>query len=198
MNKLGRWMTVACGATILFGFGNLYRPTVVVGDSMAPTFKTGRIIWVDQTYYHQHAPQRGEVVVFRLDGETYVKRVYRGPGETLSLAVNGYDVIAPVRDTRVDQLKDLYRNRHSVMRVQTLRVPDDCVYVLGDNFAVSEDSRQLGPIPIRSIIGRVHAPVDATVALDYEIRPFSIKARHRSAAPAANQAAVEQVRHSML
>ena len=190
MNKLGRWMSVACCATVIFGFGNLYRPTVVVGDSMSPTFNSGRVIWVDQTYYHKHAPRQGEVVVFRLRGETYVKRVYRAPGETVNLAVSGPDVVGPVRATRVDQLKRLYRNRQTVMRVQTFQVPDDCVYVLGDNFVVSEDSRQLGPIPISSIIGRVHAPVDATVALQFEIRPRSLKPRPKETPPAANHAAL--------
>lgn len=35
------------------------------------------------------------------------------------------------------------------------RVPADHIYVVGDNLEVSEDSRTFGPIPLRSVIGKV-------------------------------------------
>ncbi|OYD06086.1 signal peptidase I [Paludifilum halophilum] len=35
-----------------------------------------------------------------------------------------------------------------------VKVPKDHVFVLGDNRLESADSREFGPIPIRSIIGR--------------------------------------------
>ena len=36
-----------------------------------------------------------------------------------------------------------------------LRVPDGCIYVLGDYRTNTEDSRDLGPIPLDSVEGKV-------------------------------------------
>ncbi|GFR34936.1 hypothetical protein TCEA9_07480 [Thermobrachium celere] len=44
-----------------------------------------------------------------------------------------------------------------------ITVPEDCVFVLGDNREVSEDSRYIGPIPIKNLKG--HAV--------FRIYPFS-------------------------
>jgi signal peptidase I len=35
------------------------------------------------------------------------------------------------------------------------RVPANHIYVVGDNLEVSDDSRTFGPIPLRSVIGKV-------------------------------------------
>lgn len=35
------------------------------------------------------------------------------------------------------------------------RVPPDHIYVVGDNLEVSEDSRTFGPIPLKTVIGKV-------------------------------------------
>src|SRR3712207_8944392 len=98
IQKSRKWLTMGASAAVLFSAGSLYQPTVVVGNSMAPTLQSGRVIWIDRTYYKLHQPRRGEVVVFSLDGVTYVKRVYRGPGERLCYLSSGGDWIGPVQE----------------------------------------------------------------------------------------------------
>jgi len=169
------WGLILGLSLLLYGFGNLYQPTVVVGQSMAPTLSSGRLIWVDRLYYRNHRPQRGEVVVFRHDGSVYVKRVYRAPGEDLHYVGSGADFLGPVREQFADALQARYSRFQSSLRVKQMRVPEDCVFVLGDNFAASEDSRHLGPIPISEIIGRAHLDVDATKAMQYEYSPVPRK-----------------------
>lgn len=172
------WMVVGAFAIVIYGFGNLYQPTVVVGESMSPTLKNGRLIWVDRTYYKTHKPQCGEVIVFKDDaGVTYVKRVYRGPGETLHYIASGANFLLPVREPFAETMKVRYDSGLGTLRIKKMRVDDDCVFVLGDNFSVSVDSRQIGPVPIRSIIGRAHLRSDPTRAIEYEFVPHSIGRR---------------------
>lgn len=181
--QVRKWTAILAGAAALYTAGNLYQPTVVLGHSMDPTLKTGSVIWVDRTYYRLHRPRPGEVVVFRQDGTTYVKRIYRGPGETLHYLGDGREWLGPVRDSRAEELRRRYARQRGVWRINELRVPDDAVFVLGDNYLCSVDSRELGPIPIANIIGRAHLPVDVTGAMRFEFAPRSTRSRVTRNAP---------------
>jgi signal peptidase I len=46
---------------------------------------------------------------------------------------------------------------------EEITVPKDHVYVLGDFLDVSVDSRQLGPIPRKDVVGRVVARIWPTL-----------------------------------
>jgi signal peptidase I len=166
-----RWTVILGMAGALYLAGNVFQPTVVVGKSMAPTLDNGKVIWVDRTYYRFHKPQRGEVVVFKHKGETYVKRVYRGPGEEVDFLATRGEWLSPIRESRLAEIKARYSRSRTGIRVHQMIVPDDRVFVLGDNYLASEDSRELGPIPISSIVGRAYVEVDMTKALPWEAVP---------------------------
>lgn len=179
------WMLVGALATTIYGFGNFFQPTVVVGESMSPTLKNGRVIWIDRTYYKTHKPQCGEVVVFKDDaGITYVKRVYRGPGESLHYIASGSTFLLPVREPFAEGMKARYDEGRGLLRIKEMRVDDDSVFVLGDNFNVSIDSRQIGPVPIRSIIGRAHLDATPAQAMRYEFVPKTLRRRRLDLAQA--------------
>jgi len=173
------WMVVGTLAAAIYGFGNLYQPTVVVGESMAPTLRDGRVIWIDRTYYRNNPPRCGDVVVFRQDGETYVKRVYRGPGELVRFIASEGQFLVPVRETFYSALKARYEGGRTSLRLDEFRVPDDSVFVLGDNFSASVDSRQLGAIPINSILGRAHLDASPSKALNFEFVPHPARRQAR-------------------
>jgi hypothetical protein len=61
-----------------------------------------------------------------------------------------------------------------------MRVPADAVFVLGDNYGASIDSRQIGPIPMHEIIGRAHLTVDATKGASFECGPRAYRRRWAS------------------
>jgi len=191
-----RWSKILVLACVLYGIGNLYQPTVVVGSSMAPTLDSGKVIWVDRTYYKTHKPKRGEVIIFKHDGDTFVKRVYRAPGETVHFATAGSEWVGPVRENQVATARARYERPRSVLRIQSMTVPEDSVFVLGDNFTCSVDSRQLGPIPLKEIIGRAHLEADQTVTLPWEFVPRSRKTAQRApkSGPAAKPAATAKTR----
>lgn len=174
---LKRWTVIGLTAVALYSIGNVFQPTVVVGQSMSPTLTSGRVIWVDRTYYRNHRPERGEVVVFKREGTVYVKRVFRAPGDTIHYLASGAEWMGALRECNVAEARRFYSRPHCVVSVKTLNVPEDSVFVVGDNANNSEDSRNFGPVPISDIIGRAHVAVDVTKAPPFEVSPRVRRAR---------------------
>jgi signal peptidase I len=168
-----RWCAIGFGAMALYGIGNLFQPVVVMGSSMEPTLRTGQLVWADRFYYRDRRPARGDVVVFRYNGATCIKRIYRAPGETIYYRGSVVDGLMPVREAVTPKMK-LVAGDGELKRVP---IPDTHVFVVGDNFARSEDSRAFGAVPIKSIIGRVHVETDARKTLECEISPRLPKKR---------------------
>lgn len=164
----------------------LYQPTIVDGPSMQPTLHHGQLIWTDRTYYWHSRPQVGEVVVFRAGGDAYVKRVYALPGDVVYFLGGPEDRTLPVRQSKVQECLRRWRD---AAEPTPLRIPDDCVYVLGDNTADSIDSRTLGPVPLRNLIGRARLPVDVTRCLEIEYVPPALpESRRKKQTDVANHA----------
>jgi len=187
-----KWLGVAGIAASLYAIANLFTPTVVVGDSMAPTLRSGKVIWVDRTYYKTHKPSAGEVVVFRVDGITYVKRIYRGPGDVIHYVASGAEWVGPVRETQVSYVKTRYEGRRGALSLKYVRVPQDSIFVIGDNYLRSIDSRELGPIPMSAVIGRARLTIDTTKTLPFEFGP--VRSRHAAAKAKVRQAAPQAAR----
>jgi signal peptidase I len=133
-------MTVAAAGlavVVLVALGVLRARLVRVtvhGDSMAPTLRHGERVLVRRT--RLAALNRGDLVVFRRPREQtrswMVKRVLAAPGDPLPRA----------------EVPNLWSYRDAV-------VPADRLVVLGDNLAVSYDSRQFGFIHGGSVLGVV-------------------------------------------
>jgi signal peptidase I len=84
---------------LLFGLllRSHYRFTIISGDSMAPTLKTGEMLVVDERAYNRAEPARGDIVVARYSNGLVVKRIVGLPGEEVevrrgSLYINGRPV----------------------------------------------------------------------------------------------------------
>ncbi len=127
-------------------------PHSVSGSSMDDTFHTHDYVLVDKLSYHFRDPKVGDVVVFNPPLEDrvedrFIKRVIAVPGETIAVTkdatvVNGTTVHEPF----VTYVSD--REAH-------LTLGADQYFVMGDNRAVSYDSRAWGPIKKEEIQGRV-------------------------------------------
>ncbi len=152
----------------------------VDGLSMEPTLDTGEMLLVNRqiyssfdlnevvnvlpfveregehTFYPFHPPQRGDIIVFdppigAVD-KPYIKRVIGLPGETISI----HDGAVYVDGVR---LNEEYLGTTSTSwpgRADgfELLVPEESLFVMGDNRNNSTDSRSFGPISYSDIIGR--------------------------------------------
>lgn len=161
-----RWILIGALALTGLVFAVRFRPVIVDGASMSPTLHSGQLVWADRFYYGNHRPSRGEVVVFRLNGETYVKRIYRGPGERMTYMRNQGDFIAPVRESQARYWKDL---PDSPIRLTDMQIPEGFVFVMGDNYEDSQDSREFGLVPISALLGRVTTPPQPVRFSDQEV-----------------------------
>ena len=140
----------------------LIDPVRVDGRSMLDTLTDGEVMLVDRTAYTFQTPSRGDIVLCYYPDDYYtsqelvyatrVKRVVAVAGDTIEtidgeVFVNGARIDEPYLNP--DRIGGQY------IRKQT--VPEGCVYVLGDNRAVSRDSRYetVGPIPLFRVVGKV-------------------------------------------
>ena len=129
----------------------------VSGDSMYSTLHNGDRVLVNKLSYRLHDPNRGDVVVLKtiesIGEKDLIKRVVALPGETVEyrqcvLLVNGVVVVEPYLDPEVVQPSRCGADQSPLL------VPDESVFVMGDNRGGSKDSRDLGAISYDDLIGR--------------------------------------------
>ncbi|UCG58090.1 MAG: signal peptidase I [Phycisphaerales bacterium] len=133
-------------------------------DSMRPTLMRGDKILVRKT--RSYAPRRGDVVVLRPRRHrdtVYVKRIAALPGETIE--IRDGTIYIDKREVRCPALNNIEHQSAGSFGIesQPYTVPQNSVFVLGDNSANSQDSRHFGPIPQSDVIGRackIYWPLD--------------------------------------
>jgi len=122
----------------------------VTGPSMAPHISSGEYVLINTLAYKFGPPHRGDIVAFRHDGftpETYIKRVIGLPGDRVRID-RGTVYVNGVR------LDEPYVRFGDTRSMPEITVPPLSVFVLGDNRAVSEDSRMFGPVRYSDLMGR--------------------------------------------
>ena len=135
----------------------------IPSSSMVPTLSVYDRILVEKAFFNWHDVRAGEIVVFThpprdncpgpQQGDL-VKRVIALPGQTIyssgnSIYINGRLLAEPYLP-RYDPLGPAIASRQ-----HPYRVPPGDFYLLGDNRAISCDSRYWGPIKGSSIVGEV-------------------------------------------
>ena len=168
-------------AALLFAVINNFvaQPVQVELSSMVPTLAPGDRLLVDKLTPRWDPYRRGDVVVFDApspydaDGVPYVKRVIGLPGETVLLENGGIFIAAP--GGAPVRLDEPYLDGagptlpRGTAGETTWRVPDDAMFVLGDNRGGSIDSRTFGAISLDRVIGRAwvrYLPIDRIGVLD--------------------------------
>lgn len=141
----------------LFIYLLVVQPHKIKGASMEPNFPNGEFLLTDKVTYRFREPQRGEVIVFKApleNGEEFIKRIIGLPGETISIK----DGHVYVNSSQLDEyylLADLSTSiGQFLVNKDSITVPADNYFVLGDNRPFSSDSRSWGFVPKDKITGR--------------------------------------------
>lgn len=136
----------------------VFEPIRVDGPSMEPTLLNDERMFVEKVSYWLEAPKRGEVVIVYYPGYTIpaVKRVIGLPGETVEVSGGAVCIDGKALD------ESAYWNGYILGDMLPFTVPEQSVFVIGDNRNDSKDSRNLlevGPIPYARIVGRALAVI---------------------------------------
>jgi signal peptidase I len=171
IKALREWALVIAGALAIalvvraFLIAAFYIPS----ESMVPTLEKGDRVLVNKLSYRLHDIGRGDVVVFERPSsgpnpckpeyvwsggseiKDLIKRVVGLPGDRVEgrngkVFVNGQELVEPYLTL-------------TTASFGPVTVPDDCVFVMGDNRPFSQDSRVFGAIPTGDVVGRAFVRV---------------------------------------
>ena len=118
--------------------------------SMQPTLFAGNFVVVNKMSYRFGDPRRGDIIVFKYppnpELDPYIKRVIGLPEEYVSVEdgkvfINGVRISEPYLETQTQQGGEW-------------TVPQNALFVMGDNRNNSSDSRAWGVVPLENVIGK--------------------------------------------
>ena len=135
----------------------VFRVILVTGDSMFTTLWDGDYLLLVSELFCG-APEPGDIVVISKqsfdNGSPIVKRVIATEGQTVDIDFESGTVYVDGKALREPYIHNETTNEEGT--VFPLTVAENCIFVLGDNRAVSLDSRspQIGQIDRREVLGR--------------------------------------------
>lgn len=125
---------------------------------MFPNFHDKEHILTDLVSLRFNNPKRGDVVVFKAPPDPekdFIKRVIGVPGDSVSLKDGDVYINGKLLDESVYLKPDVKTYGGSFLGDgQSITVPQDSYFVMGDNRSNSSDSRAWGFIKTGDIIGR--------------------------------------------
>ncbi len=133
------------------------RPFQVSGDSMYPNFQNNEYVLTNIISLKFNGPQRGDVVVFKAPPEPdkdFIKRVIGLPGDTVMIKDGDVYINNQLLDESSFLKSDVKTFGGDFLADgQTITVPVDEYFVMGDNRPYSSDSRSWGFVPKDNLIG---------------------------------------------
>ena len=135
MSTIGGLVTVAAAAVLI---AVLLLPVLqIFGRSMSPTLREGDIVLSLKTGDFR----TGDVVAFYYNNKILVKRVIAGPGDWVDLDEDG----------------TVYVNQAKIEEPYLTELAESKIFVMGDNRAVSVDSRNtaVGCIAEEQVVGKI-------------------------------------------
>ena len=159
--------TIVLSAIMFVAINAISARIRVEGFSMEPTLHNGEFVIVNKLAYRLGNPNHGDVIIFhppREPDQEYIKRIIGLPGDRIMIA-DGKVLVndRPVQEPYIASPPN-YQSEWTV--------PEDSLFVLGDNRNNSSDSHNWGPVPMDYVIGKalvVYWPPDEWGFIDHPI-----------------------------
>ncbi len=134
------------------------KPYEIPSESMEETIMVNdRVLSESVSYAFGGTPQYGDIVTF-IDVEnpnrTLIKRVIATAGQVVDVRDGYVYVDGKKLDEPYTQGKKSLKLSGSKEIAYPYTVPDDCIWVMGDNRTNSSDSRAFGAVPLSNITGK--------------------------------------------
>ncbi len=152
--KWGRFVldiieTLALAVILFFGINAVSARVRVDGFSMLPTLEDGEFVLVSKLNYKLGEIQRGDIIVFHFPmdpQQELIKRVIGLPGDYVQVQDGVVYVNGQALDEPYIAAPPAYSNQWTV--------PEDRLFVLGDNRNDSSDSHSWGFLPFENVVGK--------------------------------------------
>ncbi|NPV55190.1 MAG: signal peptidase I [Anaerolineae bacterium] len=141
--------TILLAVVLYFLIDGFVARVEVKNISMQPTLYEGELLLVNRMAYRLGEYSHGDIIVFHFPqdpAEDYIKRLIGLPGDTVVVSngvvtVNGQDLV------------ESYISAPPAYTGEWV-VPEDMLFVLGDNRNSSYDSHSWGFVPFENVVGR--------------------------------------------
>ena len=120
-------------------------PVRVEGKSMYPTLDNKQILLLKK---YDKSYKRFDIVVLNYNGSRLIKRVIGLPGDSIKYEDNKLYINGKLVKEKFKRNTETYDFKYDV-------IPEDSYFVLGDNRGNSTDSRVIGPVNKKNIVGTV-------------------------------------------
>ena len=158
LRNVGSWMLkIAIVCAVAFVLVLFFGKRVSnIGDSMNPEIENGDIVLVNTLIYNAKNPSRGDVIVFKPQGDetmhSYMKRVIGLPGETVEIK----DGIVYIDGEELEEDYKTSAIKEAGLAAEKVKLKSQEYFVLGDNRLSSMDSRsvEVGNVKKTEIEGR--------------------------------------------
>ncbi len=138
----------------------VFDPYEIPSGSMEETIMPGDMVFSEKISYRMHGVQAGDIVTFddpEVAGRVLIKRVIATGGQTVDLkdgkvVIDGKQIDEPYTNGKPSY--PLTRTARGIDISYPYTIPEDCVWVMGDNRTSSQDSRYFGAVTVSSITGR--------------------------------------------
>lgn len=141
--------TLVLAVVLFLGINAVSARVRVDGFSMIPTLQDGEFVLVSKLNYQFGKVERGDIIVFHfpMDPEQeLIKRVIGLPGDTIGVQNGKVSVNGQVLEEPYIAATPAYSGDWTV--------PDDHLFVLGDNRNDSSDSHSWGFLPFEKVVGK--------------------------------------------
>ena len=139
----------------------------VDGHSMEPTLQSGEFVIVNKLAYKFSQPEISDVIVFhypRDPEQEYIKRIIGLSGDHVTISNGAVYVNDQFIEEPYIAAEPQYQSEWDV--------PENSLFVLGDNRNNSSDSHNWGPVPMENLVGKalvVYWPPEKWGLIQYPI-----------------------------